>query len=189
LTAVAAHQFLSRGSGHSHDACLALQTTDAILQCGGLQSHWYKVNVHVASILQIVLLSRGASLPPQQQFLYVTVYDRGSDGDTGRKSGIWQGSTEVELRQLERQWDDYKVTHHDYIHLIHAPADEQGAVYSVGNLQSRLYTCLLEYTSFNPEPTNHHIQNLPITSPRTPEQPPLLLLYSFVSSGIPGFGF
>ena len=33
-----------------------------------------------------------------------------SDGDTGRKSGIWQGSTEVELKQLERQWDDYKVT-------------------------------------------------------------------------------
>ena len=28
-----------------------------------------------------------------------------------RKSGIWQGSTEVELRQLERQWDDYKVSH------------------------------------------------------------------------------
>ena len=27
----------------------------------------------------------------------------------GRKSGIWQGATEVELRQLERQWDDYKV--------------------------------------------------------------------------------
>ncbi|DBB07301.1 TPA: hypothetical protein ACH3X3_008802 [Trebouxia sp. C0006] len=28
--------------------------------------------------------------------------------ERGRKSGIWQGSTEVELRQLERQWDDYK---------------------------------------------------------------------------------
>lgn len=31
---------------------------------------------------------------------------------TGRKSGIWQGSTEVELKQLERQWDDYKVAPH-----------------------------------------------------------------------------
>ncbi|KAL0019942.1 hypothetical protein WJX79_000429 [Trebouxia sp. C0005] len=29
--------------------------------------------------------------------------------ERGRKSGIWQGSTEVELRQLERQWDDHKV--------------------------------------------------------------------------------
>ncbi|KAA6428155.1 MAG: hypothetical protein FRX49_01751 [Trebouxia sp. A1-2] len=28
--------------------------------------------------------------------------------ERGRKSGIWQGSTEVELRQLERQWDDHK---------------------------------------------------------------------------------
>lgn len=28
----------------------------------------------------------------------------------GRKSGIWQGTTEVELQQLERQWDDYKVS-------------------------------------------------------------------------------
>ncbi|KAL3147858.1 hypothetical protein ABBQ32_002579 [Trebouxia sp. C0010 RCD-2024] len=32
--------------------------------------------------------------------------------ERGRKSGIWQGSTEVELKQLERQWDDYKVAPH-----------------------------------------------------------------------------
>ena len=31
-------------------------------------------------------------------------------GCAGRKSGIWQGTTEVELQQLERQWDDYKVS-------------------------------------------------------------------------------
>ena len=41
---------------------------------------------------------------------------------TGRKSGIWQGSTEVELQQLERQWDDYKVTH-SQSH-AHAPLNE-----------------------------------------------------------------
>ena len=29
----------------------------------------------------------------------------------GRKSGMWQGATEVQLRQLERQWDSYKVRH------------------------------------------------------------------------------
>ena len=29
----------------------------------------------------------------------------------GRKSGMWQGATEVQLRQLERQWDSYKVGH------------------------------------------------------------------------------
>ncbi|KAK9811586.1 hypothetical protein WJX72_006589 [[Myrmecia] bisecta] len=30
--------------------------------------------------------------------------------ERGRKSGLWQGSTEVALRQLERQWDSYKDT-------------------------------------------------------------------------------
>ncbi len=29
----------------------------------------------------------------------------------GRRSGMWQGATEVQLRQLERQWDSYKVGH------------------------------------------------------------------------------
>ena len=29
----------------------------------------------------------------------------------GRMSGMWQGATEVQLRQLERQWDSYKVGH------------------------------------------------------------------------------
>ena len=32
----------------------------------------------------------------------------------------------MELRQLERQWDDHKVTHHDHKRLIHLAADERG---------------------------------------------------------------
>ena len=27
----------------------------------------------------------------------------------GRKSGIWHGGVEVQMQQLEQQWDDYKV--------------------------------------------------------------------------------
>jgi len=67
----------------------------------------------------------------------------------------------VELRQLERQWDDYKVTHLNHRRLIRTAADEHGAVYK----------CLLEYPSLNPEPTHHQIQNAPITQFKTDPSP------------------
>ena len=72
----------------------------------------------------------------------------------------------MELRQLERQWDDYKVTHLNHMRLIHTAAAEHGAV-----------LCMLEYPSFYPKST----QTL------KSEQPPVLLLWSCVASRISPF--
>lgn len=67
----------------------------------------------------------------------------------GRKSGIWQGATEVELRQLERQWDDYKVQS-----ITHLPTNLQA--FGTETLHRGICCCQLD------QMLSHYMQHMVI---------------------------